>query len=220
MSDSQEDIYVPKNTLHKVHLFASPNTEDDPNRLSMVHVFPDVVLATDSSRLVAYNMKEQLSASGNLDQYELLISHAIPAGVWADMVANPWMVEITTTGEKVIYIQKKGYVQEYIVTEENFSSMLEVYLDLSSYRDMKDHKAFFPTTSVAQLLAKMFKGQLAVITRRKKIGIKKASAGATESTDEYRYLHQIVQEHNFYLVVYQQYMDRDLNDFPAIHGYF
>lgn len=220
MSDSQENIYVPKNTLHKVHLFVSPITENDTNRLSMVHVFSDIVLATDAHRLVAYNMKEQLSASGNLDQYELLIDHAIPAGVWADMVANPWMVEITTTGEKVIYIQKKGYVQEYIVTEEIFPSLLEVYLDLSSYRDIKYHKPFFPTTSVAQLLAKMFRGQLAVITRRKKIGTKKASAGATESTDEYKYLHQIVQEHNFYLIVYQQFVDRDLQDFPAIHSYF
>lgn len=220
MSNSQAEIYVSKNTLHKVHLFASSILEVDPNRLSMVHIFPDVVLASDSNRLVAYNMKEQLSASGNLDQYELLIGQALPAGVWADMVANPWMVELTTTGEKVIYIQKKGYVQEYIVTEENYHYLLEVYLELSSYRDMKDHKPFFPTTSVAQLLAKMFKGQLAIITRRKKIGFKKDSAGANQSTDEYKYLHQIVQEHNFSLVVYQQYMDRDLNDFPAIHSYF
>lgn len=208
MSDQKQDgIYIPARTIQKIHLFANNYFDEDENNTSMVHFFENVVLVSNGSdTMVAYNMLDILASTGNVDQYELLVGHAIPKAMYHEMVSHPWMIYQDARGDLIIEIQQKGHTIEYTVSDKSNPKFYEVYQDFVTYDTYQEPGGFFPQPDFLTNLGKMFNQTIGIKHRAKKVGKK------DETRQEF--LTQAVGEHNPWVVVYRKWYAKDLGDYP------
>jgi hypothetical protein len=203
MSD-QDQIYIPARTLHKVHLFTGPSGDDeDENNLKSIHIFENVVVATDGQSIAAYNLLDILSSTGNGDVYDLLVGHALPKGIWMDMIKYPWLIYVDQkTGHKTIEIQRKDNAMEYIVSDKANEEVLAAYGKISNYVEYSDPGTLFTDAEFLKNLASVFGKEIAIKHRK------------FAKSDGNLFCTQVVKKHCPWLVVFRLWHAEDLGDYP------